>query len=414
MEKLFLDFFLCSRLSPSSLVAVWLLIAVLIPHSVNSAVAKPYTMSVSGKIFNDSNRGLNSVNNDPVTGVTTRLQLSRQQQNEHSRWQLRGALIDEHFFDETRQENDYKEIYGNYFRTFQRSQFNIQTSLKRDTTLADEFLLEGPATTQEIGRDRQYLSAQYSKITSTVTQIDLSASYQGVDFTRDLFGLQSYDYYSLSLIPRWKISSKSSWYFSVEQSRIAYGEQELVFLSGQTSTFSGESETQGLSIGWGYLLSQRLRMNVNIGYRETDYENVSTFTGNNSIVQNETGSGITGDLSFTYSIAQGQWAFKVNRSTSPNSSGTLIDQQNLEFGVDVKRSETLTNSLKLRWLKQRSELEDDTSEDFESAYLSSKIGWRIAPSWYLVADYRYIYRELKATTVQADSHRLQFGVRWKK
>jgi opacity protein-like surface antigen len=188
----------------------------------------------------------------------------------------------------------------------------------------------------------------------------------------------------------------------------SYQLTEQLGVRGALGATSYEPDDEGsykgydASLGFGYLFSETLRGNFDIGWQQidSDPEAGEETTGG-------TASGIVYSLGLSKAFERSSLSLSVSRSAVPTGSGEPVVQESLSLGYAYQFSPRVSFSVPLSFFRNKTISFGDVEEDEETRIFFSTgpgVNWRVTEDIVLRASYQYQYQRYEEEDRSADGN----------
>jgi hypothetical protein len=157
----------------------------------------------------------------------------------------------------------------------------------------------------------------------------------------------------------------------------------------ESLTFSNDDDSYNASVYLGYQLSEVWLVDANIGFRRLN----ATRTENTGLVDKESSTGSTFDVSTTYNQELDSVSFGYSKQLLPSSSGDVNEQDSVTFNWSRQLTELLTANLAASYRETRTASEQLDDEKRENINLSSSLTWQVSSK--LGVNFGYQFRQQK-------------------
>lgn len=180
-----------------------------------------------------------------------------------------------------------------------------------------------------------------------------------------------------------------------------------VFKSGQGQS-KVNSDSYGVNLSAGYLLSEQWQLNGTIGGRVTDTTTETEVIPGLIITDQNTSQGWLASLNAKYKGERLASSFGLNRSLVPSGQGQLTEQTGINLDLSYQLSERLSSTLSASY-QQTDSVSNDNNENNglsrTNISLSPGLNWKLTQDWNLSASYQHRKQERKnPNTIVADSN----------
>jgi len=173
------------------------------------------------------------------------------------------------------------------------------------------------------------------------------------------------------------------------------------------------SDSYGINFSNSYLLSEKWKIIINLGYRYTDTKN------NVNIIDqsiDQTSHGFTTDSSLTYNGEVISASASISQSLVPSGQGQLNQQSGVNLTFGYKLTQRLSAGLQTSYLysKPIGGVREILGEERQNITVTPSINYQLAPDWTLSGSYRYRLQDNSQLGNVTDSNTimLTLGYNW--
>lgn len=272
----------------------------------------------------------------------------------------------------------------------ERSEWNTEVGLTRDTTLTSELGFTGLVQTNRRHEAITFTAGPTFMLTERVSvggQLNwLDSHYVDARFT----GLVDYDYRAVSLFSSLALADVSSLTVT------AQGGELTSDVPGGATTRDGT-----LRLAW--------------TYRPWMLWTVA-LSGGPSYVESEAGSdsGVVFDAEIKRRAERWSFTSAIGRTQSPSGRGVLTRRDRVTFSVDRSITERLSATVAAQWIRNEDLLAQPGGATYEVDYgrLDLSANWRLAQHWSLALQLSGNTQDHERTSQRAEGYRASLSMVW--
>ena len=307
-------------------------------------------------------------------------------------------------------EDDQFDVFAGFTRSMETSRISADARYEQDTTLSDEFITgSNNLLRSDTERYRTTLNLNYLWLPTETTYWNFTVSGEDLNYEGNPIRLFPYQYYVFVVQPNWDYSSTQSVYLSLVKSRLDYEEREV------SSVIPTYVDSSSASLGWRYEFSERSSLDLSVGYRQTEYEQIFQLCFPCQTLQtfNFEGDGATYNIEYSYKGEQSRGVLRFSQASSPNSSGRVLNERKSFASYRYNTSKRLSFDGSIEYVEQSDDLESLLINDYDTLYVYLSAYWRVYRAVSVFSRYRYISREEALfEDDKTESNRLDVGLRW--
>ncbi|WP_129779371.1 hypothetical protein [Peristeroidobacter soli] len=330
--------------------------------------------------------------NDSVSGAIGELKASLQRVTERSELSLRPRFVAARYSDDESLDSDDQFVTGGYRWMGERSEYNIELGLTRDTTLTSELGSTGLVDSNRRHQTGTFTVAPKVMFTERVSgglQMYL-ADNRYID--ADATGLVNYRYGALSLFSSIVLTDAGSSLTVTAQ-------------AGRLTTeglFAQETRDGTLRLGWSF--QPWLLWSASLSAGPSTVE---------TALANDTGWVFDGEIK----RLGDRWSLTAaaSRNQSPTGRGVLTRRDEAKLSFDRALTERLSASIAARWIRSEDLLPQQgrvKAYQADFAQLSMATSWRLSRDWSLSLQLTGNTQDFELATERANGYRASFNVLW--
>ncbi|HAG94223.1 MAG: hypothetical protein CMK83_15180 [Pseudomonadales bacterium] len=371
-----------------------------------------YDVGVFG--LSDDNYGLRQPQKNDVLGGQIQLQGDYQYKGLAGHVGVRGRVVEESLNTENVDENDIILLALNAGRQSDISDLSASVSAIQDTTLADDALSQGGGRI-DVDRKRYRASGTGQRYFSSTIGAGFNLTTEQVRFNEVPAQLNEYDYSTASSNAFWLSSAVMKIYGNFSFSVVDYRDNFRPELFRSQLLLPDKTEIKSGGVGFDWAMSENLKLDTYLGYRQTEYRSRLYFTDGLWIYKldnEQEGNGLVSNITLNYKGERADVGMAYFRSVEPNSSGSLIDEKRITLSLDAEFSAVFSLTFDTFASQQRSDVNQISRDNIDVIYASLGTAWRVSKTLHLNGYYRYLYRKYVVNNVDTESNRIQVGVQW--
>jgi len=329
-------------------------------------------------------------------------------------------------------------------KRYQRAQLSVSSGYKEQSNLDQTLDLAG-LTDQEVTRNTAYLKPSWSYMLSENNLLSLQYSFTDTTYDEpdlDEFGsafenvkavnFADFQQQSYTALFRNTLTENDDITFSVSMTDydgegngllyIGNGPFDAFFTANEQFT---EYKNVAYDIGYSHKFSEIQKMEFSVGANKTDTD---TLTIQHNIVFNPFSDNIIGETPadtskrgskykflYEYSVERESLTVDISQDIISESTGVLVDQQQVVFDYLLKTSERLNYGVKLTALTNETVVANAgvSLADRERLNFTPSVHWKFAKDWSLSVKYNFAYLDQKTTASNAKSNEISFSVNWR-
>lgn len=277
------------------------------------------------------------------------------------------------------------------FTTAHKGQLNtlrLDAAARRDTTIVTDRVPTSPEdidvalTTTQVRRTRATISPSWRHQLSQRTDVGMAYAYLGTTYDKNV--LVDYHRHDLKLDVGHNLSERDRLTVNVGASDYRAPDANKKY---DTVSVVGEYERH---------LSETFLGVIGVGARRTNFDIPGESNGQDS--------GAILRLRGERKGERTTWDGLVERSVYPSGSGDVVEADQLVLQVRHKLRPLLEFSMRARFLKQHSIVNNGSNQDTRYVYVEPKLAWLMSRELSLSASYRYRRKSGEANTPSADSN----------
>lgn len=365
--------------------------AVLYARQASAADWQVVPSAFIGTSYADNPR-LRVQDDSSASGATGELKASLRRLTERSELTLLPRFVASRFSDDESLDRNDQFVTGSYRWLGERSEWNMQLGLTRDTTLTSELGSTGLVDSNRRHEETSFSFAPRAMFTERVSGGIQMYQVDNHYVDTEVSGLVDYRYTAMSLSSSIALTDAGSALTVTAQ-------------GGRLTTeglFGSETRDGSLRLGWSF--QPRLLWSASLSAGPSTVE---------TAIASDTGWVFDGEIK-----RQGdRWSLTANagRSQSPTGRGVLTRRDEAKLTFNRSITERLSASVAARWissedlLPQRSGV---TTYQVEYAQLNLGANWRLSRDWSVSLQLAGNTQDYELAAERANGYRASFNVIW--
>jgi hypothetical protein len=346
-------------------------------------------------MYND-NRRLRVANEESLIGHVLRVGTNLRYRTESTEINVDPLLRFERWWGDETLDTDDQELELSATRTGERYQLRFNAAVVRDTTLSTDFESIDSAQVSN-RRRRETLSAAPTAAyqLNPRTVLTANANTQKTYFPKSgSTSLVGFNFCSATLGARYSLTE-----------RLTLSPNGLVSRF-RAPDVNASTDTVGIGLGAEYQHSPTLFASLSGSVRTSKLES-------RSLTKPLRDASYTALVSVNKRYGRGDITASVTRSSSPTSSGFLIQRQSLSLEWEHRFWEHLIGTLDASYDEDTSLGQLSTSEDQRHARISAQLRFLVTREWALIGGYRYVERNRDNQASPAKSNAMSITLQYR-